>query len=596
MIERIELTNITSYLNEEVILKSGLNVIQGPNGSGKSTLVKAIGLCLFDALSQTHSSFIRSGRKSGLVSITFYVYPYHYKVSRLIGLQPSYELFNVTENEKIAEGKDDTFRQLRQLFSLSPDLDLGDLWRYVIGVPQGEHNSLFNLTETKRKQVISSILNLDKYERAWNKLREPVRLVMDEMKEVGIERDKLKTVIESWGDIAYELQSHVVRYTLLEDDIIPKSQARLLELKAQITQYSGYGDRKVMERQRDGLLKEIQNMEQLLIKKAGLEITSAEYQSYASQEEESDKLYYKSVSIRQSDNGCCPVCGRLLGKEEIEKLSDKYLSESKTILDNLPALKAGETFSLLLDKARSELSKLNWVTEVYLADKQAQFDSLTQILKLMGEIDLKSLQDEHSKLLFEHGKFESDLRWLRKTIDTLKTKLTQIETMKQKVASLESELQKLNTVKETIEAGREAVRSLGGPMAEKLLTYLSSQSTRYLSEFGFDFKLTMTSNCDIIVSTALGELHASQLSGGQQTALSIALRLALINLISPSLNFLVLDEPSGNLDTDHQLMLADHLQNFSSSQLLLITHHHDLFVSQNKIDLSLVDNKTAFSN
>ena len=71
----IQLNNIKSHRDTELIFSPGINVLCGANGAGKSTVFEAIGYALFGVDAQDFVSnaarFISIGAKSGKVAVVF---------------------------------------------------------------------------------------------------------------------------------------------------------------------------------------------------------------------------------------------------------------------------------------------------------------------------------------------------------------------------------------------------------------------------------------------------------------------------------------------------------------------------------------------
>ncbi len=78
----------------------------------------------------------------------------------------------------------------------------------------------------------------------------------------------------------------------------------------------------------------------------------------------------------------------------------------------------------------------------------------------------------------------------------------------------------------------------------------------------------------IVLRTGSGDLEAAQLSGGELAQLALALRVSLIDLMSP-IRLLILDEPFGSLDESHREVLGEALNRIAGTgQIILVTHVH----------------------
>ncbi|MBU0761669.1 MAG: hypothetical protein KKD39_01475, partial [Candidatus Altiarchaeota archaeon] len=90
----------------------------------------------------------------------------------------------------------------------------------------------------------------------------------------------------------------------------------------------------------------------------------------------------------------------------------------------------------------------------------------------------------------------------------------------------------------------------------------------------------------INIRTSSGNLDAKQLSGGELVQLALALRLTLIDLMSP-MRLMILDEPFGSLDETHRELLGIALNKIAATGQLVIVSHIPVESMQleNQIDL-----------
>ena len=153
----VRLENVKSYETATVEFAPGVNAIVGHNGAGKSTIVEAIGFVLFDALEYRQEDFIRAGSKSALATVTFLsdLDERRYEAVRRIGSSTIYVINDPELDARLAEGKADVQRWLRQHMKLEPGTNLSELFRDAVGVPQGTLTASFLLTESSRRSACS---------------------------------------------------------------------------------------------------------------------------------------------------------------------------------------------------------------------------------------------------------------------------------------------------------------------------------------------------------------------------------------------------------------------------------------------------------
>lgn len=173
-ITSIELENIKSYRHATIALRPGTVAIRGMNGAGKSTLVEAIGFALFDALSYDQAKFVREGERSGTVTVSF-ISAFdgrEYQAVRRCGTGATWYIYDPDLSARAAEQKTDVTDFLRRHLRLESEIGLRDLFTDALGVPQGTFTADFLLTPAQRKKKFDTLLQVEEYRRASDKLLE----------------------------------------------------------------------------------------------------------------------------------------------------------------------------------------------------------------------------------------------------------------------------------------------------------------------------------------------------------------------------------------------------------------------------------------
>lgn len=114
-------------------------------------------------------------------------------------------------------------------------------------------------------------------------------------------------------------------------------------------------------------------------------------------------------------------------------------------------------------------------------------------------------------------------------------------------------------------------------LRDKYIHALGRNLTQYFKRFNQNpgyREVYFNKDYQIQVKASTGELSVEQLSGGEKVQLAVALRIALIEMLSP-IRLLILDEPFGSLDVEHRELLGETLNKMAASwQLILVTHVH----------------------
>ncbi|MBW7885484.1 MAG: SMC family ATPase [Caldilineaceae bacterium] len=199
----LELENVKSYDHAEIHFTRGVNAIVGHNGAGKSTILEAIGYTLFDALTYTTANFVREGARTGRAAVTF-LSDYDerpYRVERKFGSSSSYAVFDGELNLKICDGKADVLAFIRRHTNADPTLDLTRLFNDALGVAQGSLTAAFHEYPSKRKPIFDSLLQVDEYDRAHERLRDPVRALETRIQDLDKDIAVLATRLEQLPEL-----------------------------------------------------------------------------------------------------------------------------------------------------------------------------------------------------------------------------------------------------------------------------------------------------------------------------------------------------------------------------------------------------------
>jgi DNA repair exonuclease SbcCD ATPase subunit len=194
--------------------------------------------------------------------------------------------------------------------------------------------------------------------------------------------------------------------------------------------------------------------------------------------------------------------------------------------------------------------------------------------------------------MLEEQKLESKKKEIMIRNESLTKEIGRIENSIKRLNELkdkEKEIQKKLNLQKSAREFFHRDKGLAKYLRETSLVLLNRHMIRYFSQFNQNPKyLSVTFNKDYepTVKTVDGDMNAMQLSGGEIGQLALALRLALIDLLSPT-RLMILDEPFGSLDTSHRELLADTLNKVSrQGQLIIVTHIPvDNLQLENKLDL-----------
>ena len=174
---RLEISGLNSYIDKQVIdfeelTSRGLFGIFGKTGSGKSTILDAITIAMYGNISRDTNEYINTSCKRTVIKYQFEIGNKHnkkrYEVERILnrsktGAANSYSALLVEidvngEKTVLAEKKMQVDKAIVDIVGLTAS----DFTRSVV-LPQGKFSEFLQLDDSKRREMLERIFNLEKY-------------------------------------------------------------------------------------------------------------------------------------------------------------------------------------------------------------------------------------------------------------------------------------------------------------------------------------------------------------------------------------------------------------------------------------------------
>jgi len=150
-------------------------------------------------------------------------------------------------------------------------------------------------------------------------------------------------------------------------------------------------------------------------------------------------------------------------------------------------------------------------------------------------------------------------------------KKKELSDLKKKEKDLSSEIGLIREAREIFHTDKGVAKYLREKYV-KQLSVLLTQHFRRINQNPRYRDITFDKDYELEIRTAEGGFTVDQLSGGEKVQIAIALRIALLELLSP-MRLLMLDEPFGSLDRDHRDVLGEALNRIAGEgQLIIVTH------------------------
>lgn len=449
----VELENVKSYAKAEITFTHGVNAIVGHNGAGKSTVLEAIGFALFDSIAYNQADFIRGGANFARVTVTFESSADEraYQVVRRIGSSSQYYIFDPEMETRICEGKADVMRFLRTHLNVEPGTDLRALFQDAVGVPQGTLTAAFLLNEGARKKVFDSLLQVEEYQRVFDRLREPVNVLKSRKNDVTLEITTMTTRLERLPELQesvatqarelneanQELAKSTKALALIQAQRAKQEEARERAVNAERALAEGKQRLAAIQAQLEVAKQAVADAEEaaavLAANEAGYKqmvAAQAEQQTLDQQVRARQQVEAKRA---QADRSAAALQATLAGLEDELKRADA----AAKVVASLEADVAQQTLlEEQLAHAKTQRARLEDAKQ-RAAEAAKQVRRLTeQLSNLAGQLaQAKTLQDEQRALQQERDVLTTQARDQR---DSMSTLASRAEIIKEQTKQLES--------------------------------------------------------------------------------------------------------------------------------------------------------------
>jgi len=321
----------------------------------------------------------------------------------------------------------------------------------------------------------------------------------------------------------------------------------------------------------------------------------------------------KNVSNAQKLESDCPICKRPLTEHDKEKLEQELKDEEEKILKKTKELnsdlekeikelkgkkeelgkteKKGET----IEKQLNELKRLKEIA-VELNEKEKQKNDLEKEIKKVIEMMKKTGFDEK-----EHERHEKEFLGLKEKSAEIRTEISsgkellkelnesvkRIKEIEHQIKELETQVKENEKTIEKLAIFTSALKSTQGELRNMMVETVN-QAMEEIWPRIYPYKDFLS--VKIIVEEGSYEVMVKQrneqwarvegiLSGGERSAAAITLRIAISLVLTQNLGWIILDEPTHNLDVNAVNELSETMRNHLPElieQIFIITHDKEM--------------------
>jgi exonuclease SbcC len=221
-----------------------------------------------------------------------------------------------------------------------------------------------------------------------------------------------------------------------------------------------------------------------------------------------------------------------------------------------------------------------------IAERNKSIDEIERKLS-DTRILLNSYKDVDTEYRNADSKHTESMNEFTRLTTLAETYSERINKDKQSMENLQKDANKYNKLIDTIsrlDKIRESFdyNGIQSMIRKDASTSMTNLTRKYLQAFNLDFDdIAIDENFDIKVTQNSMEQTLESLSGGEKTALAIALRLSVTEYVLDRISTIIMDEPTNFLDEDRRNNLKDIIlyslkgENIVP-QMIMITHHSEL--------------------
>ncbi len=260
ILKELKLDNIRSHKNSEIAFEDGINIITGNTGSGKSSILMAVQYALFGKIGEGREEgrlLLRRGSTKGVITLKFSDGGSEYYIKR--GLK------KVKETVRNDDEQNEIRKDGRLIDLQNRAMDLNNYvlkllkiessnpiktFETITYIKQDELKDLIFDTGQDKQQYIDQLLQLNKYADAFDRLKEVIDKIRNEIEinriEATLSIDENELIkIESRIKELESLNSEATKKVVELDNQINNNKVRLTGLEGEIKFYTDLRDQSI---------------------------------------------------------------------------------------------------------------------------------------------------------------------------------------------------------------------------------------------------------------------------------------------------------------------------------------------------------------
>jgi exonuclease SbcC len=264
------------------------------------------------------------------------------------------------------------------------------------------------------------------------------------------------------------------------------------------------------------------------------------------------------------------------GEKELTKYKDGYnqYNDSKAVLNNY-----ADKYGVSIEEVRNKVNELLKKEDDNLTNLKNEIQCIElSIEKLQYNLEehenakqsYKKIDKKFNEINLEIIELDTTIKKDNKLLLEFENKLKELKQLEFKKKQLENAIRNLNNIREDVFSKNGFQQYL----RQKYIPIIQRYTNEVFNEFELPYAhIEIKNDYDIAVDGS----PVKTLSGGEQIAVALAIRIGIAKAVCSNLNCIILDEPTAFLDENRRHNLLKVFRNIKSlSQIFVISHHSEL--------------------
>ena len=231
-----------------------------------------------------------------------------------------------------------------------------------------------------------------------------------------------------------------------------------------------------------------------------------------------------------------------------------------------------------LDKRQTRAMALGEALEAAQTKRDRLVTEQSQVGETYNADAYAALTETYNTLRDEIATLRERLHQAQDRLEEARAEVQRLHAVQAELEAAQSEHKETNALLSLLTTIRQLLREAGPKITQALVSIISQQADRLYADIMGDHsvQLQWTEDYDIVLRSSGREREFKQLSGGEQMAAALAVRLALLREVS-GVDVAFFDEPTANLDDNRRDNLAEQILNVKGFAQLFVISHDDTF-------------------